>query len=194
MIPWNPPPNPSKEMNPCGRTLPSSWIAALAVPILSFRPIPHGHTHSHGRRDSTRESAPPASPGWPSRGWARSTRTSSSTSWPGPDDVKGPKALHPAFYGSYDWHSSVHGHWMLARLLRRFPDLPEAGGDPRRPRGAPDGREPQGRGRLLRAARRASRSSGPTAGPGCSSSPRSCTAGTTPTPGTGRRTSGRWRT
>jgi hypothetical protein len=44
----------------------------------------------------------------------------------GPDDVKGPRALHPAFYGSYDWHSSVHGHWMLVRLLRRFPDLPEA--------------------------------------------------------------------
>ena len=45
----------------------------------------------------------------------------------GPDDVKGPRALHPAFYGCYDWHSSVHGHWMLARLLRLFPDLPEAG-------------------------------------------------------------------
>jgi hypothetical protein len=44
----------------------------------------------------------------------------------GPDDVKGPRALHPAFFGSYDWHSSVHGHWMLARLLRKFPDLPEA--------------------------------------------------------------------
>lgn len=44
----------------------------------------------------------------------------------GPDDVKGPRAFHPAFYGSYDWHSCVHGHWMLARLLRRFPDLPEA--------------------------------------------------------------------
>ncbi len=44
----------------------------------------------------------------------------------GPADVKGPKALHPAFYGSYDWHSSVHGHWMLVRLLRLFPDLPEA--------------------------------------------------------------------
>jgi len=42
-------------------------------------------------------------------------------------DLKGPKALHPAFYGSYDWHSSVHGHWMLVRLLRLFPDLPEAG-------------------------------------------------------------------
>ena len=40
----------------------------------------------------------------------------------GPADLKGPKSLHPAFYGSYDWHSSVHGHWMLARLLRLFPD------------------------------------------------------------------------
>src|SRR5215210_8993191 len=43
----------------------------------------------------------------------------------GPADVKGPRALHPAFYGSFDWHSSVHGHWMLVRLLRRFPDLAE---------------------------------------------------------------------
>lgn len=44
----------------------------------------------------------------------------------GPDDLQGPKALHPAFYGCYDWHSSVHGHWMLIRLLRAFPDLSEA--------------------------------------------------------------------
>ena len=44
----------------------------------------------------------------------------------GPADVKGPVALHPAFYGSYDWHSSVHGHWMLVRLFRLFPDLKEA--------------------------------------------------------------------
>jgi hypothetical protein len=42
-------------------------------------------------------------------------------------DVKSPKATHPAFYGCFDWHSSVHGHWMLARLLRQFPDLPEKG-------------------------------------------------------------------
>lgn len=41
-------------------------------------------------------------------------------------DVLNPKVLHPAFYGCYDWHSSVHGHWMLVRLLRRFPSLPEA--------------------------------------------------------------------
>jgi hypothetical protein len=44
----------------------------------------------------------------------------------GPADVLAPRAVHPAFYGSYDWHSSVHGHWMLAWLLRRFPGLPEA--------------------------------------------------------------------
>ena len=42
------------------------------------------------------------------------------------DDVLGPRALHPAFYGCFDWHSSVHGHWMLARQLRMFPDLDEA--------------------------------------------------------------------
>src|SRR5512144_1554167 len=38
-------------------------------------------------------------------------------------DVKPPRELTPAFYGCYDWHSSVHGHWMLARLLRLFPTL-----------------------------------------------------------------------
>ena len=36
----------------------------------------------------------------------------------GAGEVRGPRALHPAFYGCFDWHSSVHGHWMLARLLR----------------------------------------------------------------------------
>src|SRR6266446_187898 len=41
-------------------------------------------------------------------------------------DVDNPKKLHPAFYGCFDWHSSVHGHWMLVRLLRTFPNLPEA--------------------------------------------------------------------
>lgn len=41
-------------------------------------------------------------------------------------DVQSPKALHPAFYGCYDWHSSVHGHWMLVRLLALFPNHPEA--------------------------------------------------------------------
>jgi hypothetical protein len=37
-------------------------------------------------------------------------------------DVLPPRELTPAFYGCYDWHSSVHGHWLLARLARMFPD------------------------------------------------------------------------
>jgi len=42
------------------------------------------------------------------------------------DDVRSPRTMHPAFYGCFDWHSTVHGHWMLVRLLRLFPNLPEA--------------------------------------------------------------------
>ncbi len=39
-------------------------------------------------------------------------------------DVAPPRRLTPAFYGCYDWHSSVHGHWLLARLARMYPDAP----------------------------------------------------------------------
>src|ERR671938_1666122 len=41
-------------------------------------------------------------------------------------DVGPPRKLTPAFYGCYDWHSSVHGHWLLARLSRLFPEAPFA--------------------------------------------------------------------
>ena len=41
-------------------------------------------------------------------------------------DVAPPRTLTPAFFGCYDWHSSVHGHWLLARLARNFPDAPFA--------------------------------------------------------------------
>lgn len=37
-----------------------------------------------------------------------------------------PSQLHPAFYGCFDWHSSVHGHWSLVALLKRFPNLEKA--------------------------------------------------------------------
>src|SRR5919206_4003231 len=37
-------------------------------------------------------------------------------------DVAPPRKLTPAFYGCYDWHSSVHGHWLLARLARTYPN------------------------------------------------------------------------
>ncbi|MDA1195592.1 MAG: DUF2891 domain-containing protein [Planctomycetota bacterium] len=40
----------------------------------------------------------------------------------GPDSLQSPRALHPAFYGCFDWHSAVHGHWMLVRLLRLYPE------------------------------------------------------------------------
>jgi hypothetical protein len=45
----------------------------------------------------------------------------------GPGDVRSPSELHPVFYGSFDWHSNVHGYWLLATLVRMFTDLPEAG-------------------------------------------------------------------
>jgi Protein of unknown function (DUF2891) len=41
----------------------------------------------------------------------------------GPEDVLGPKALHPIFFGSFDWHSCVHGYWLLLRTRRLFPGL-----------------------------------------------------------------------
>jgi hypothetical protein len=41
-------------------------------------------------------------------------------------DVAPPRKLTPAFCGCYDWHSSVHGHWLLVRLLRTFPNAPFA--------------------------------------------------------------------
>lgn len=41
-------------------------------------------------------------------------------------DVKPPRELTPAFFGCFDWHSSVHGHWLLARLTRTFPKAPLA--------------------------------------------------------------------
>lgn len=43
-----------------------------------------------------------------------------------PDDVLSPRAAHPIYFGSFDWHSCVHGYWLLARLLRRHPDLDAA--------------------------------------------------------------------
>jgi hypothetical protein len=41
-------------------------------------------------------------------------------------DVQPPRSLTPVFHGCYDWHSSVHGHWLLARLAREYPDAPFA--------------------------------------------------------------------
>ena len=44
----------------------------------------------------------------------------------GPADLREPHDLHPIFFGSLDWHSCVHGYWLLATVLRLFPDSPQA--------------------------------------------------------------------
>src|SRR3954466_7275308 len=41
----------------------------------------------------------------------------------GPEDVLGPRALHPIFFGSFDWHSCVHGWWLMLRVRRLFSPL-----------------------------------------------------------------------
>src|SRR5215510_5065611 len=41
-------------------------------------------------------------------------------------DALTPRAAHPIFFGSFDWHSCVHGYWLLASLLRLHPEIPEA--------------------------------------------------------------------
>ena len=41
----------------------------------------------------------------------------------GPEDLLSPRELHPIFFGSFDWHSCVHGYWLLLRTLRLYPDM-----------------------------------------------------------------------
>lgn len=42
------------------------------------------------------------------------------------EDLAGPRTLHPSFYGCFDWHSAVHGHWSMVKLLKTHPNLEEA--------------------------------------------------------------------
>ena len=44
----------------------------------------------------------------------------------GPEDALPPSELHPIFFGSFDWHSCVHGYWLLLRTRRLFQDMPAA--------------------------------------------------------------------
>lgn len=45
---------------------------------------------------------------------------------PDSSQLQEPRKLHPTFYGCFDWHSAVHGHWMLVKLLKDYPNMPEA--------------------------------------------------------------------
>ena len=44
----------------------------------------------------------------------------------GPEDAVTPRSVHPIFFGSFDWHSCVHGYWLMARLVRRYPEMSAA--------------------------------------------------------------------
>lgn len=58
------------------------------------------------------------------RGMNREYPNKPSTVLTGPESIVPPRQRFPAFYGCFDWHSSIHGHWMLVRLIRLYPDHP----------------------------------------------------------------------
>ena len=62
----------------------------------------------------------------------RNIRTSSIMCWRADEDALPPRALHPIFFGSFDWHSCVHGWWTLLTLRRLFPDTDRGARDRRR--------------------------------------------------------------
>lgn len=66
-----------------------------------------------------------------------------------PEDARTPRELHPIFFGSFDWHSCVHGWWQVLRLARLYPDLPSGAGTCAS-RGDAHSREFRGRNRLSR--------------------------------------------
>jgi hypothetical protein len=108
--------------------LAGSSVATLGLLIL-LAPVQHARTEPSGpaRQESWKMTREQAS------SFARLALQAIRKEYPnkpgdvlnGAADVQAPRAVHPAFYGSFDWHSSVHGHWLLVRLLRRFSDLPE---------------------------------------------------------------------
>ena len=100
-------------------------------------------------------------------------------------DARAPHELTPAFYGCLDWHSDVHGHWLLVRLIRLFPDAPFATEARTELVAQLHARRTSPARSRICAARAAPLSSAPTGSPGCCSSRRSCAAGTTATRASG---------
>ena len=89
-------------------------------------------------------------------------------------DARPPHELTPAFYGCLDWHSDVHGHWLLVRLLRLFPDAPFAAQARAELAQSFTAANIAARGRAICGRRAAPRSSAPTGWRGCCSWRRSC--------------------
>src|SRR6185503_5358047 len=115
----------------------STWASAKAARTCSA-PLPWTTTILRGANARAVASTCPSS-GRPARGcrilgsFARMALDNVARAYPrrldqlldAPDAEWRPGVLHPAFYGSYDWHSAVHMHWLLARLLRLHPAIPE---------------------------------------------------------------------
>jgi hypothetical protein len=95
------------------------WCLLLAGASASAQSLPNSHPRLE---DSTAEQ------------WARLVLRGVDTEFPNklslvyskPEQIKTPREHFPAFYGCYDWHSSVHGHWVLVRLLKEYPNLETA--------------------------------------------------------------------
>ena len=110
----------------------------------------------------------------------------------GDTDAQPPRELFPAFHGCYDWHSAVHGHWLLVRLLRKFPDAPFAATARAELAAASSARTSRAR-CLTCSAPGARLSSGPMDWRGCCNSLRSCAPGTIHRASCGHGISRRWK-
>ena len=107
-------------------------------------------------------------------------------------DVAPPRKLTPAFYGCYDWHSSVHGHWLLVRLVRTFPDAHFCAICTRSPAAKPDRRKHRAGSGVPPALRDAPVLNAPMDWRGCFNWLRNCASGTTLRLAKWRRTCARW--
>jgi hypothetical protein len=99
-------------------------LLVFAVCALSYQLIAQENVPSLGTRLSDKQSADLAQ--LAIAGLQREFPNKPANVITGPATILGPKQMHPAFYGCYDWHSSVHGHWMLVRLLKLSPKHPLA--------------------------------------------------------------------
>jgi len=127
MIPSKPPKFRPTLLSSQG-TIPGSFFGSLAICVLSMMPtfgdelLIHHPTRVASTIASTiTDEQAAALAKLALDGLHREYPNKPSNVLMGDQDVKSPMQLHPAFYGCFDWHSSVHGHWMLVRLLKTNP-------------------------------------------------------------------------
>ena len=88
----------------------------LATATLGVEPLLPGHRLSDAQVDQFAKLALDGIP--------REYPNKPSNVMVGPESVRTPREMHPIFFGSFDWHSSMHGHWMLVRLAKVNPNAP----------------------------------------------------------------------